>query len=81
MDGAGILPNRTDVGDIDFSPWVDKVSLVALSLVAVLMAPEISSTIEPMMGEWSMPSTVCGLVVIVPLIATWIGKLYVRIRS
>ncbi len=81
MEGAGILPNRSDVGDVVFSPWTDRLSLVALILVGVAFAPDISSAIEPVVGEWSMASTACGLVVIVPLISTWIGKLYLRVRA
>ena len=81
MEGAGILPNRSDVGDGVFSPWADRISLVALIIAGVALAPDISSAIEPVVGEWSMASTACGLVVIVPLISTWIGKLYVRVRT
>ena len=33
------------------------------------------------MGAKSGLVTVCGLVTVIPLIATYIGKMYVRIRS
>ncbi|MBR79350.1 MAG: hypothetical protein CMA88_00980 [Euryarchaeota archaeon] len=81
MDGSGTLPNRTEVGSKAFSPWVDRITLVSLAFGGVLAAPEISSMLGQWLGVWSMAATVCGLVVLVPLISTSIGKMYVRIRA
>tara|TARA_Y100000588_G_scaffold133129_1_gene146004 strand:- start:4727 stop:4972 length:246 start_codon:yes stop_codon:yes gene_type:complete len=81
MGEPNALPNRTKIGSKVFSPWVDRVSLVALALVGYFAAPEISSVLEEWLGGWSIVVTGCGLLVLVPLIATWIGKLNVRIRA
>tara|TARA_Y100000588_G_scaffold355499_1_gene410737 strand:+ start:2705 stop:2950 length:246 start_codon:yes stop_codon:yes gene_type:complete len=81
MDGSGTLPERTEVGSKVFSPWADRITLVALALGGVLAAPGISSVLDQWLGVWSMAATGCGLVVLVPLISTSIGKMYVRKRS
>ncbi len=81
MDGSGTLPNRTEVGSRVFSPWTDRITLVALALGGILAAPWIASILNQWLGVWSMAATGCGLVILVPLISTSIGKLYVRIRA
>ena len=81
MSGSEALPNRTRVGSRIFSPWPDRIALFSLAIGGVYTAPEISLLLEGWFGEWSMTATGCGLVVIVPLIATSIGKMYVRIRA
>ena len=81
MGGSEILPDRSEIGDKSFSPTIDRFSLFVLSVLGILAFPEIEETIEPIMGDISGLVTVCGLVTVIPLIATSIGKMYVRIRS
>ena len=81
MGNSGILPNRTEIGDKSFSPTIDRFSLFVLSFLGILAFPEIEEALEPIMGAISSLMTVCGLVTVIPLIATAIGKMYVRIRA
>ncbi|HJM24115.1 MAG TPA: hypothetical protein QF821_00505 [Candidatus Thalassarchaeaceae archaeon] len=81
MEEAGALPGRSEIGSKSFSPFIDRVSLIALSIFGIFLAPEIASVIEPVMGEKSFPVVACGLIIAIPLIASTIGKMYVRIRA
>ena len=81
MGSSEILPDRSEIGEKIFSPMIDRLSLFVLSFLSILAFPEIEETIEPIMGDISGLVTVCGLVTVIPLIATSIGKMYVRIRS
>ena len=81
MVGGGPLPGRSEVGDHSFSPWVDRGSLVLSVVAAVFAAPEISSILEQWLGGRAMAATVCGLVILVPLLATSLGKLVVRLQA
>jgi len=81
MEGPGALPGRTDVGGKIFSPLVDRISLISLIVIGVVVAPELSSALEPELGGKALASVACGLVIVIPLIASSIGKLYVRIRA
>tara|TARA_B100000686_G_scaffold141994_1_gene149450 strand:+ start:628 stop:873 length:246 start_codon:yes stop_codon:yes gene_type:complete len=81
MEDSEILPERSEVGDKSFSPMIDRFSLVLLSVLGILAFPAIEEAIEPSLGEISGLVTVCGLVTVIPLIATSIGKMYVRIRA
>ena len=81
MGSSGILPNRSEIGDKSFSPTIDRISLLVLSVLGVLAFPEIKEVLEPSIGAMSGLMTVCGLITVIPLIATSIGKMYVRIRA
>ena len=81
MEETGSLPGRTEVGSKIFSPFVDRFSLVLLSIMGVILAPELASAMEPSLGDNSLTAVVCGLIFAIPLIASSIGKLYVRIRA
>ena len=81
MGGSEILPDRSEIGDKNFSPMIDRFSLFVLSVLGILAFPEIEKAIEPSMGAISGLVTVCGLITVIPLIATTIGKVYVRIRA
>lgn len=81
MEDPGALPGRTDVGDKIFSPLVDRISLISLIVIGVVVAPGLSSALEPELGGKALASVACGLVIVIPLIASSIGKLYVRIRA
>ena len=81
MEETGSLPGRTEVGSKIFSPFVDRFSLVLLSIIGVILAPELASAMEPSLGDKSLTAVVCGLIIAIPLIACSIGKLYVRIRA
>ena len=81
MEGTGSLPGRTEVGSKICSPFVDRFSLVLLSIIGVILAPELASAMEPSLGDKSLTGVVCGLIIAIPLIASSIGKLYVRIRA
>ena len=81
MEDSGSLPGRSEVGDKIFSPFIDRISLISLIVIGVIIAPELSSALEPQLGGSSFTAVVCGLVIVIPLIASSIGKLYVRIRS
>ena len=81
MGDAGPLPSRTEVGTKIFSPSVDRFSLVSLSIIGVIIAPEFASAMEPSLGSNSLSAVVCGLIIAIPLIASSLGKLYVRIRA
>ena len=81
MGRSRILPDRSEIGDKSFSPIIDRFSLFVLSVVSILAFPEIEKAIEPSMGAISGLVTVCGLITVIPLIATTIGKAYVRIRA
>ena len=81
MGSSEILPDRSEIGDKSFSPMIDRIALLVLSALGILAFPEIEEAIEPSMGAISGLVTVCGLITVIPLIATTIGKVYVRIRS
>ncbi len=81
MKDTGSLPGRTEVGTKIFSPFVDRFSLVSLSIIGVILAPEFASAVEPTLGGKSLNAVVCGLIIAIPLIASSLGKLYVRIRA
>ena len=81
MGSSGILPNRSEIGDKSFSPTIDRISLLVLSVLGVLAFPEIKEVLEPSIGAMSALMTICGLITVNPLIATSIGKMYVRIRA
>ena len=81
MEDSGALPRRSEVGSKIFSPFVDRFSLIALSVSGIIIAPEIAYGIEPFLGEKSFSAVACGLIIAIPLIASSIGKLYVHIRA
>ena len=81
MGSSEILPNRSETGGKSFSPTIDRFSLFILSVLGILAFPEIDGALEPIMGAMSSMVTVCGLVTVIPIIATAIGKMYVRIRA
>jgi len=81
MGSSGILPDRSEIGDKSFSPSIDRFSLLVLSFLGILAFPGIEEALEKIIGAMSSLVTVCGLVTVIPLIATYIGKMYVRIRS
>ena len=81
MSSSEILPDRSEIGDKSFSPAIDRLSLLALTFLGIVAFPEIEEALEPSMGAISSLMTVCGLVTVIPLIATAIGKMYVRIRA
>ena len=81
MGSSEILPNRSEIGDKSFSPTIDRISLLVLSVLGVLAFPEIEELLEPSMGAISGLMTMCGLITVIPLIATSVGKMYVRIRA
>ncbi len=81
MEDSGSLPGRSEVGSKIFSPFVDRFSLIALSILGIIIAPDIASAMESTLGVKSLTAVACGLIVAIPLIASSIGKLYVRIRA
>ena len=81
MEDSGTLPGRSEMGSKIFSPFVDRFSLIALSVFGIILAPEIASEIEPFLGDKSFSVVACGLIIAIPLFASSIGKLYVRIRA
>ncbi len=81
MGGSDVLPDRSDVGDKTFSPFIDRVSLIVLSIAGIVVFPVADSSFESVLGGYSQIVTICGLVVVIPLLATWIGKINVRIRA
>ena len=81
MGSSGILPNRSEIGEKSFSPTIDRISLLVLSVLGVLAFPEIKEVLEPSIGAMSGLMAICGLITVIPLIATSIGKMYVRIRA
>ncbi|MAH98497.1 MAG: hypothetical protein CMA12_03990 [Euryarchaeota archaeon] len=81
MKLGGQLPNRTKLDKSFFSPWVDRFSLVFLTIAGIISIPKIESILDYWFGSWSLGVTICGLIVTIPLLATSIGKLYVRTRS
>ena len=81
MGSSEILPDRSEIGDKSFSPAIDRLSLLVLSVLGVLAFPEIKEVLEQSFGAMSGLMTICGLVTVIPLIATAIGKMYVRIRA
>ena len=54
MEETGSLPGRTEVGSKIFSPFVDRFSLVLLSIIGVILAPELASAMEPSLGGKSL---------------------------
>ncbi len=81
MKDTGSLPGRTEVGTKIFSPFFDRFSLVSLSIIGVIIAPELASAMESTLGGRSLNAVVCGLIIVIPLIASSLGKLYVRMRA
>ena len=81
MGSSEILPNRSEIGYKSFSPTIDRFTLLVLSILGILAFPEIEELLEPSMGAISGLMTMCGLITVIPLIATSVGKMYVRIRS
>jgi hypothetical protein len=81
MEDTGPLPNRSEIGSKVFSPFVDRFSLIILSIAGIFCVPIIESVIEPIFGGNSFSAVVCGLIITIPLIASSIGKMYVRIRA
>ncbi len=81
MKDTELLPRRSEVGTKSFSPFVDRLSLVLLATLGILFSTDLAFSIEPVLGGWSLPAVFCGLIFSIPLIASSIGKLYVRIRS
>ena len=81
MEDPGALPRRSEVGGKFFSPFVDRIALISLSIIGIILAPELSSAIEPALGGKSLTAVACGLILFIPLIASSIGKMYVRIRA
>ncbi len=75
------LPNRTGPGGRAFSSWFDRIALVSLAAAGVYFAPGAASAMEPWLGGWSLAATGCGLAVVVPMVATTLGKMYVRARA
>jgi hypothetical protein len=80
MAGVGSLPERSEVGGRSFSPWIDRSSLILFAAGAVIAAPEIASFLEQWLAGMAMPVTMCGLVILVPILATSLGKLVVRLQ-
>ena len=56
------------------------VMTVAGAAGAVIAAPEIASFLEQWLAGMAMPVTMCGLVILVPILATSLGKLVVRLQ-
>jgi|TARA_B100002019_G_C21178239_1_gene552238 hypothetical protein len=81
MGSSEILPDRSEIGDKSFSPTIDRFSILVLSVLGVLAFPEIEEMLEPSLGAISGLMTICSLIIVIPLIATSIGKMYVRIRA
>ena len=81
MADTGSLPGRTEVGTKIFSPFFDRFSLVSLSIIGVIIAPELASAMESILGGKSLNVVVCGLIIVIPLIASSLGKWYVRMRA
>ena len=81
MGSSEILPDRSEIGDKIFSPTIDRFSILVLSVLGVLAFPEIEEMLEPSLGAISGLMTICSLIIVIPLIATSIGKMYVRIRA
>ena len=81
MEDSGSLPGRSEVGSKIFSPFVDRFSLISLSILGIIIAPGIALAMEPTLGGKSLTAVACGLIIAIPLIASSIGKLYVRIRA
>ena len=81
MEETGPLPGRTEVGSKSFSPFVDRFALALLSIIGVILAPDLASAMESTLGDKSLAAVVCGLIIVIPIIASSIGKLYVRIRA
>ncbi|HJM18068.1 MAG TPA: hypothetical protein QF703_00895 [Candidatus Thalassarchaeaceae archaeon] len=74
------LPNRREIRGSS-SPWVDRVTLAGIALIAILSAPHISAMLEDLIGSTSVWATYCGLLLVVPIISTYIGKRIARILS
>ena len=81
MSSSEILPNRSEIGYKSFSPTIDRFTLLVLSILGILAFPKIEELLEPSMGAISGLMTMCGLITVIPLIATSVGKMYVRIRA
>ena len=81
MNGGGHLPNSTKHGDTFISPWIDRFSLISLTILGIISIPIIHSILDGWFGSWSLEVTICGLIVTIPLLATSIGKLYARAKS
>ena len=79
MDGRMTLPGRTEVGEGSFSPWIDRFSLAIFVFAAIFAHGPISEFLEDSGGAHSGILTACGLVILVPVMATSLGKLIVRL--
>ena len=80
MAGVGSLPERSEVSVRSFSPWIDRGSLILFAAGAVIAAPEIAYFLEQWLGGTAMITTACSLVILVPILATSLGKLVVRMQ-
>ncbi|MDP7002367.1 MAG: hypothetical protein QF911_02175 [Candidatus Thalassarchaeaceae archaeon] len=78
MDEARTLPDRTGAGESSFSPWIDRSSLLILAIGAIVAGPYLASFLEQWLGEAALAVTVCSLLVVVPILATSLGKIIVR---
>jgi len=76
---ARALPIRGEPGNRNFSPWIDRFCLLVISSIAILCMEVVASFLEQWLGSNSLPLTVCGLLVLVPILSTSLGKLIVRI--
>ena len=81
MEDTEVLPRRSEVGEKSFSPFIDRFSLVLLTITGIIFARDLALSFDPVLGNWSFPAVFCGLIFSIPLIASSIGKMYVRIRS
>lgn len=81
MEDKAALPGRSEIGSKIFSPFVDRISLLSLSLAGLFFAPGIVSILEPDLGRIAFPLVACSLIICIPLVASSIGKIYVRIRA
>ena len=76
-----MLPGRTEVGPRSFSPWIDRFALVIFSFVAYNSYAPLSSFLGGFFGSISEEITVCLLLILVPTMATSLGKLVVRLLA
>ena len=50
MGSSEILPNRSEIGDKRFSPTIDRISLLVLSVLGVLAFPDIKEVLDPILS-------------------------------
>ena len=79
MDGELSLPGRTDVGGKSFSPWVDRFALALLAVLAIFAHGQIASFLDGNGVPYPEIAGGCGHIIAVPIIATSVGKLVVRL--